>query len=153
MNLFKFFGYLIIFLMILGCNNLQKNSAVLEADNFELDGLFQGTQDAYNLKNKFGDDIIIQGNRVTVPSSKYKFLFQEGFKVSLQQTSEEGQIVHYEGNYQISRNDDKIILIECELTDGEYSNPTMNIEYSKSNNEFTFKGQDGSPDFNLVNLN
>jgi len=150
MNVYKFL--IIFFVAIWGCNDKSNNSAV-KKDNFVLNGLFQGTQDSYFLKNKFGEDLIIQGNRVPVPSSEYKFLFKENLEVSLQQTSEDGVKVFYEGNYKTVKNDEEIVIIKCKLSDGEYSNPTMIIEYSKLKKTYTFNGENQSPNFNLNKLN
>ena len=150
MNVYKFL--VIFFVAIWGCNDKSNNSAV-KKDNFVLNGLFQGTQDSYFLKNKFGEDLIIQGNRVPVPSSEYKFLFKENLEVSLQQTSEDGVKVFYEGNYKTVKNDEEIVIIKCKLSDGEYSNPTMIIEYSKLKKTYTFNGENQSPNFNLNKLN
>ena len=150
MNVYKFL--IIFFVAIWGCNDKSNNSAV-KKDNFVLNGLFQGTQDSYFLKNKFGEDLIIQGNRVPVPSSEYKFLFKENLEVSLQQTSEDGEKVFYEGNYKAVKNDEEIVIIKCKLSDGEYSNPTMIIEYSKLKKTYTFNGENQSPNFNLNKLN
>jgi len=150
MNVYKFL--IIFFVAIWGCNDKSNNSAV-KKDNFVLNGLFQGTQDSYFLKNKFGEDLIIQGNRVPVPSSEYKFLFKENLEVSLQQTSEDGEKVFYEGNYKAVKNDEEIVIIKCKLSDGEYSNPTMIIEYSKLKKTYTFNGENQSPSFNLNKIN
>ena len=150
MNVYRFL--VIFFVAIWGCNDKSNNSAV-KKDNFVLNGLFQGTQDSYFLKNKFGEDLIIQGNRVPVPSSEYKFLFKENLEVSLQQTSEDGVKVFYEGNYKTVKNDEEIVIIKCKLSDGEYSNPTMIIEYSKLKKTYTFNGENQSPNFNLNKLN
>jgi len=150
MNVYRFL--VIFFVAIWGCNDKSNNSAV-KKDNFVLNGLFQGTQDSYFLKNKFGEDLIIQGNRVPVPSSEYKFLFKENLEVSLQQTSEDGEKVFYEGNYKAVKNDEEIVIIKCKLSDGEYSNPTMIIEYSKLKKTYTFNGENQSPSFNLNKIN
>jgi hypothetical protein len=129
-----------------------ENSTV-KTDNFVLNGLLQGVQDGYYMKNKFGDDLIIMGNRVPVPSAEYKFLFKENGEVSLQQTSrEDGQRYYYEGNYKAVKNDEEIVLIECKLSSGKTSNPTMMIEFSKLKKTYTCK-EEGTPSFNLNKIN
>ena len=152
MNVYRFLVFFVFFMAISSCNSNTKNSTV-KIDKFVLNGLFQGNQDGYYLKNKFGEDLIINGNRVPVPSVEYKFLFKENLEVSLQQTSEDGKKVYYEGNYKAVKNDEEIVLIECKLSDGEYSNPTMTIEFSKLNKTYTFKGENWSPNFNLNKIN
>jgi hypothetical protein len=37
-------------------------------------GNYHGIQPSYNLKNKFGDDLVINGKKVPIPSIDYKFL-------------------------------------------------------------------------------
>ncbi|MEL0198865.1 MAG: hypothetical protein VW905_02560 [Gammaproteobacteria bacterium] len=152
LNMNKLLSIFAIFLMILGCNLPGNKPDKKEAETFELLGLFQGTQDSYYLKNKFGDDLLIQGKRVPVPSIEYKFLFENNSKVSLQQSSKDGDRAYYDGNYTVIENDDKIVLIECKLSDGEYSNPTMTIEFSKLNNRYTYRGMNFEPDFNLTKI-
>tara|TARA_B110000003_G_scaffold233735_1_gene237138 strand:- start:7969 stop:8502 length:534 start_codon:yes stop_codon:yes gene_type:complete len=131
-----------------------ENSTV-KTDNFVLNGLLNGIQDGYYMKNKFGDDLILGGNRVPVPGAEYKFLFKENGEVSLQQTSsKDGQRAYYEGNYKVVKNDEEIVLIECKLSDGKYSNPTMIIEYSKLKKTYTYKEESsGAPSFNLEKIN
>ncbi|MDA9685591.1 hypothetical protein N9T93_01370, partial [Flavobacteriaceae bacterium] len=114
-------------------------------------GSFQGTQGAYYPKNKYGKEIIISGNPLLIPSVKHKFLFQDEDIVSLQQISGDGLKVYYEGKYQVIKND-YIILIECKLSNGDGSNPTMTIEYNKQYNQYTVKEDGiGGPEFYLYN--
>ena len=124
-----------------------------EKDSFFLEGIFKGTQNGYYLKNKFGDDLVIQGNKVPIPSVDHKFLFEKDLNVSLQQTSSDGQRVYYEGKYQIILDNQSITHFQCDLSDGEFSNPTLIIEYSKINKNIIVKGKDGSPDFEIKSSN
>ena len=50
----------------------------------ELLGNYHGIQPSYFMKNQYGDDIVINGNKVSVPSIDYKFLLKDGNVVSLQ---------------------------------------------------------------------
>ena len=121
--------------------------------SFTISGSFEGTQDAYYLKDKYGDDLIIGGRRVPVPSVKHKFLFQDDDIVSLQQIASDGTRVYYEGKYQVIKNDDEIALIECKLSNGDGSNPTIIIEYSKSNESGKVKKDGvGGPEFNIYSI-
>lgn len=157
---FKPFLLIPFLIIITGCGNShvntkQKNTldSVKEIEiegTFVLSGLYIGNQNGYTLKNKFGEEVVIRGQRVIIPSVEHKFLFEEDFTVSLQQTTDEGQRVYYEGSYQTKQEGSEKIIIQCQLSDGEYSNPTINIEYLELNETFTVKGDDGSPDFELV---
>jgi len=121
--------------------------------SFTISGSFAGTQDPYYLKDKYGDDLIIGGRRVPVPSVKHKFLFQDDDIVSLEQITSDGTRVYYDGKYQIIKNDDKIALIECKLSNGDGSNPTIIIEYSKSNESGKVKKDGvGGPEFNIYSV-
>ena len=55
--------------------------------NAEFLGNYHGIQPAYNMKNQYGDDMVVAGNNIAVPSSDFKFLLKEGNIVSLQQTN------------------------------------------------------------------
>ena len=156
--------FLLLFIPLVSCDDSKKADKEEKAESsksgckengndFVFNGLLQGTQEGYNLKDKYGDDLIINGKRVPIPSVEHKFLFQKDFKVSLKQTSDEGLIVNYEGTYDIVRDDTDILEIECQLSDGDMSNPKMTIEYSKINKSYTFKAKDGSPNFKLLTEN
>lgn len=121
-----------------------------EKDSFFLEGIFTGTQKGYYPKNKLGDYVIIKGNKLYIPSVNYKFSFQDDFSVSLQQ-SVDGSKYYYEGTYKIIENERNIVIIECQLLESESQNSfTMIIEHSKTNDIYTLKSQDGSPDFEII---
>ena len=120
-----------------------------EKYSFFLEGIFKGTQKGYYPKNKLGDYVIIQGNKLYVPSVNYEFSFQDDFNVSLQQ-SVDGSRYYYEGTYKIIENERNIVIIDCQLLETESQNSfTMIIEYSKTNDIYTLKSKDGSPDFEI----
>ena len=49
----------------------------------DLVGNYHGVQPSYFMKNKYGDDLIINGNKVPVPAIDYKFLLNADNTVSL----------------------------------------------------------------------
>jgi hypothetical protein len=88
-------------------------------------GNYHGVQPSYVMKNQFGDDLEINGNKVTIPSIDYKFLLKENGVVNLQQTSLEDQSrVYYEGTFKITSDEEGSYSIACSLSDGENSNPS-----------------------------
>ena len=95
-------------------------------------GNYHGFQESYNLKNQYGDDMVINGNAVSVPSSDYKFLIKEKNIVSLQQINlSDNSRIYYNGKYSIvSENEDKV-EIKCSLSDGSTSNPNYVLEINK----------------------
>ena len=100
----------------------KQNGEILSS---EFLGNYHGIQPSYNLKNKFGDDLVINGKKVPIPSIDYKFLLNENNQVSLQQINlEDNQRVYYDGEIKVIENKDNILKLECSLSDGKNSNPT-----------------------------
>jgi hypothetical protein len=111
-------------------------------------GNYHGIQPSYYMKNQYGDDMVINGQKVSVPSIDFKFLVKEDGAVSLQQTNlEDNSRVYYDGTIKIIKDATDILKIECSLSDGKSSNPTYTLAINKSdktaicigNNEPEFK--------------
>ena len=117
-------------------------------------GVYIGIQNSYYMENKFGDYLIINGNKVSVPESEYRFLIEDDNKISLQQKSMEDESrYYYEGNFTVlSILDDKII-IEAELIYDEFSSPSYKIEINKETKEGECEPQDLSPSFKIEKVN
>lgn len=96
-------------------------------------GNYHGIQPSYFMKNQYGDDMVINGNKVSVPSIDYKFLIKENTIVSLQQINlEDNSRVYYEGTYKIISEVSITTKIECSLSDGQGSNPTYVLTINRS---------------------
>lgn len=96
-------------------------------------GNYHGIQESYFIKNQYGDDMIIAGNKVPVPSSDFKFLLKESNVASLQQTNlEDNQRYYYDGSYKIISDESDLIKVEISLSDGQGSSPTYILEINKS---------------------
>ena len=96
-------------------------------------GNYHGIQESYFMKNQYGDDMIIAGNKVPVPSSDFKFLLKENSVASLQQTNlEDNQRYYYDGSYKIISDESDVIKVEISLSDGQGSSPTYILEINKS---------------------
>ena len=109
-------------------NNRDNNISSNTNEEFQLDnllGTYNAIFSAYYMKNKFGDDMIINGEKVYIPKTDLKFILEEKGGVSLQQTNlEDGDRYYYNGTFEIiDGNENKWQKIKCSLTDGEYSNP------------------------------
>lgn len=111
-------------------------------------GNYHGMQPSYYMKNQYGDDMVLNGQKVSVPSIDFKFLVKEDGAVSLQQTNlEDNSRVYYDGTIKIIKDATDILKIECSLSDGKSSNPTYTLAITKSdktaicigNNEPEFK--------------
>ena len=100
----------------------------------ELLGNYHGIQPSYFIKNQYGDDMTVNGNKVSVPSIDYKFLIKEDNIISLQQINlEDNNRVYYDGTYKIISKENDITMIECSLSDGQTSNPSYTISINKRN--------------------
>ena len=95
-------------------------------------GVYIGIQNSYFMENKFGDYLIINGNKVPVPGPKYRFLIEDDNKISLQQKSMEDESrYYYEGDFTVLSIFDDKIIIEAELIYDEFSSPSYKIEINK----------------------
>ena len=103
--------------------------------NEDILGMYHGVQPAYNLKNQYGDDMEINGNKVPVSSIDYKFIIKENGAVTLQQTSITDQTrVYYDGTFKVLDKIGNTVKIECSLNDGNGSTPTYILIFDKSDN-------------------
>ncbi|MBL6668141.1 MAG: hypothetical protein ISP69_05660 [Crocinitomicaceae bacterium] len=115
----------------------------------ELLGNYHGIQPSYFMKNQYGDDMVINGNKVSVPSIDYKFLFKENTIVSLQQINlEDNSRVYYNGTYKIISEESITTKIECSLSDGQGSNPTYVLTINKSDKKGICTGNN-EPEFSI----
>ena len=128
-------------------NNTSENIKSLEVPYL---GIYHGIQASYFMKNQFGDDMIINGKKVPVPSIDYKFLLKEEGVVNLQQSSlEDNTRYYYDGKYSIINEDENFISINCEMSDGKNSNPTYSLKINKKKLNGTCKGSN-DPEFEIV---
>lgn len=112
-------------------------------------GNYHGIQPGYFIKNKYGDDMVINGNKVPVPSIDFKFLIKKNNIVSLQQINlEDNSRVYYKGTTKIISDDDNLIKIKCSLSDGQSSSPTYTLSINKTNKTVICIGTN-EPEFDL----
>jgi len=152
--------YLGIILILSSCasNKEEKVAALVESEEAavpklaeEFLGNYQGIQPGYFMKNQYGDDMILGGNKVPVPSSDFKFLLKANNVVSLQQTNlEDNNRYYYDGNYTIISDDTEFIKTECSLNDGQGSSPTYILEISKTDKTGKCMGSPGEPEFQIL---
>jgi hypothetical protein len=116
-------------------------------------GNYHGIQESYFMKNQYGDDMIIAGNKVPVPSSDFKFLLKENSVASLQQTNlEDNQRYYYDGSYKIISDESDVIKVEISLSDGQGSSPTYILEINKSDKKGNCIGKN-EPVINISKIN
>ncbi|MDA0765084.1 MAG: hypothetical protein O3A39_11680 [Proteobacteria bacterium] len=146
--------------LLSGCNsenNKDANSSKEQIQTKELSddflGNYHGIQESYFLKNQYGDDMVIAGNKVPIPSSDFKFLLKKDNVASLQQTNlEDNQRYYYDGSYKIISDDSDLIKVEVSLSDNQGSSPTYILEINKSDK----KGnciRKNEPAFNISIIN
>jgi len=112
-------------------------------------GNYHGIQPSYFMKNQYGDDMVINGNKVSVPSIDYKFLIKENTIVSLQQINlEDNSRVYYDGTYKIISEESITTKIECSLSDGQGSNPTYVLTINRSDKKGICTGSN-EPEFSI----
>jgi hypothetical protein len=115
-------------------------------------GNYHGVQPSYFMKNQFGDDMVINGNKVSVPSIDYKFLIKENAVVNLQQINlDDNSRVYYEGSYKIIKNENNSVKIECSLSDGQNSNPTYILIINQNEKKGMCMGNN-EPQFSIEKL-
>jgi hypothetical protein len=137
-------------------NSASTESNLTKAENIEIPteflGNYHGIQPGYYMKNQFGDDVIINGNKVSIPSIDYKFLIKENNIVSLQQINlEDNDRVYYDGKSKIISNNADILKIECSLSDGQSSNPTYILTINKITKEGLCNGGN-EPEFTIEKI-
>ena len=113
-------------------------------------GLYHGVQEGYFLKNQFGDDLVINGRKVPVPSIDHKFLLKEDGSVSLQQINLENESrVYYQGTWTIQEESSDSWKVECQVSDGEQSSPTYLLVIDKDGGSAVCIGS-VQPEFSLA---
>lgn len=143
---------LLVFILFFGClgTSDRVNVDIQPIDEkLNFSGVYNGVQPSYFMKNKFGDAIIISGNKIEIPSIDYKFLFDKNQKVSLQQTGlDDNSRYYYEGDYKIVSQTDDVIVIECSLSTSDgTSSPTYLLEYNIDDDSFMCTDSFGGPNF------
>lgn len=163
-NLTHFLILLFLAIFILnGCNSENNNNSVSKNEELQTTqtkelsddflGNYHGIQEEYFMKNQYGDDMIIAGNKVPVPSSDFKFLLKENNVASLQQTNlEDNQRYYYDGSYKIISDESDVIKVEMSLSDGQGSSPTYIFEINKSDKKGKCIGKN-EPVINISKIN
>jgi hypothetical protein len=102
-----------------------------------------GVQESYNLLNTNGEEMVINGDLVTVPSSIYKFIIRKNKKVILVQITKEGTSTttsEYYGDYEMLSQDENQVKIKCSFQSGEGSNPEYVLRLNNSTETYLCNG-------------
>lgn len=151
-NIILFFS---IFLVI-SCSNPKKDNSNEDNSKYKLPNLndqFIGYHYSYDLKDKFGDNVIVRGKPVNVPLSKYQFLIQEDSIVFLKQTNmEDNSNYNYQGKLKVlsSPNQNPLVYSLKLLSNDGYSSVKMTLTFNLENNSI-FCNEVSTPfDFSLI---
>ena len=153
---------LISFLFFTACSNnvqsqessqvnlVEENQPIIPSDYV---GNYNGIQASYTMKNQYGDDMIIGGQKIVIPSIDFKFLLKEDGAAGLQQTNlDDNSRVYYNGTLKVLNEDANSITVECSLSDGKSSNPTYILDINKSDKSAVCKGAN-EPEFSVTKQN
>lgn len=135
-----FFGIVIcfIFLNLFSCGgegNVNESNSIKQDDSINYNisedfyGVYEGEQSSYIMKNKFGDDFIINGEPLIVPTLNHKFKVESNLKISLQQTSvEDNERYYYDGKYKIENVKNDTIYMFCSFWEEGGSKPEFKLK-------------------------
>ena len=128
--------------------------ANFQVSESEIYGVYHAIAPQYNLLNKFGDDMIINGKTISIPKIDHKFILDEGGLASLQQTNtEDGTRYYYDGKFSVvDRMSDKWIKVKCSLSDGKYSNPNFLLTIYPLKEYSALCQTDNAPEFTLKKI-
>lgn len=138
-NKLYFLYILYVLTFSISCNSennqpISTQNAYIEKNTLAVEylGNYQGVQPAYNLKNQEGEDLIINGNVVSIPEVEYVFQILEGNEIRMKQTNLETKETQlYTGTYDIESDGTDMIVLQISVSDGEYSSPSYTLEINK----------------------
>jgi hypothetical protein len=149
-------------IFFLACGNQAESQEASQVDvgmenypmiSVEYEGNYNGIQASYTMKNQYGDDMIIGGQKITIPAIDFKFLLKVDGAAGLQQTNlDDNSRVYYKGTLKVLNEDANSLTVECSLSDGKSSNPTYTLEINKADKSAVCKGAN-EPEFSLTKQN
>jgi hypothetical protein len=117
-----------------GEGNVNESNSIKQDDNINYNisedfyGVYEGEQQSYSMKNKFGDDFIINGERLIVPTMNHKFKVEGNLKISLQQTSiEVNERYYYDGKFKIENVKNDTMYMFCSFWEDGGSKPEFKL--------------------------
>lgn len=99
-------------------------------------GKYQGIQQGYFMTNNNGDEMVINGNKIPVPSSEFVFSLNKNNTVIFLQTNLEDNFTYEypEGTYRIINENENEITIECKGFGEDYSSLVYVLKIGKTDN-------------------
>ncbi|MAR15139.1 MAG: hypothetical protein CMG21_01610 [Candidatus Marinimicrobia bacterium] len=157
-NLFMIL-YSILLLMLVSCgeentkaskiNNLENKSIDRKAvESNEWIGTFKGTCASYNMENQYGEEMIIYGNYVTVPSVNYKFKIYDKNTCSIYMDDGEDEFSCHNVRYTISSNYNDFSLTMMPTSDSNCGGGEMILTGDNGSYKIE-KGSNGQPSYSV----
>tara|TARA_B100001287_G_C22686426_1_gene533946 strand:- start:1996 stop:2487 length:492 start_codon:yes stop_codon:yes gene_type:complete len=123
----KVWHVLVVLIVLASLGDSEKKSSTNES--LDILGTYDGKQPSYYMKNANGDDVIINGQRIRIPSSIETFVIAKDNKVGYAQTdTEDNKTYNFTGTYKILEESSDMVKIKCSLSDGKYSNQNITLE-------------------------
>ena len=123
----KVWHVLVVLIVLASLGDSEKKSSANES--LDILGTYHGKQPSYYMKNANGDDMIVNGQRIRIPSSIETFVIAEDNKIGYAQTdTEDNKTYNYTGTYKILEESSDVVKIKCSLSDGKYSNLNITLE-------------------------
>lgn len=114
--------------LFVGCSKKYQSTEKSEQTNQELSkellGAYAGHQSGFAVKDKNGTEMILRGDKVTIPPSDYRFELGENNIVNLYHIN--ADMIRpdvYRGTYKIVKDDYAQVEIFCQVSLDKYTNP------------------------------
>ncbi|MDR6804613.1 hypothetical protein J2Y45_003079 [Dyadobacter sp. BE34] len=118
-------------------------------------GTYKGMQASYTMKNKYGDDLVVNGNRIIVPSVDHTLKLNTDGSITLVQTETSGgQAYYYGGIFEKVSESEDFIELECRLSEkgtNRASDISYHIQLEKRGHSATCTGEN-QPGFYLTKI-
>jgi hypothetical protein len=119
----------------------------------DIQGTWTGIQPEYNLKNKEGEDMVLNGQKVRIPACKWEFVLRIGQSISAgQENLEDHKTAFYYGSpVDDMKYNNGVILIDCTIsTPDKQSNVDITLRFTDSHHGLCMsKGLSNGPDFSI----
>ena len=114
-------------------------------------GTFNGICPEYNMKNKYGEDLLIFGNLVSVPSVSYTYEIYNNNRCSVYAKSDEGSYSCHNVRYSVSSNTNNFVLTMSPETGSDCGG--NEIVLFKKDGQFSIAtGIVGQPEFKVEKI-
>lgn len=141
-------------------NYVLEQEPVKSVLNAYYSGTYKGIQASYTMKNKYGDDLVVNGNRVVVPSVDHTLKLNTDGSVTLVQKevsdhlTSVGETYYYDGNFEKVSESEDFIELECHLSEkgtNRASDISYHLQLEKRGHSATCTGEN-QPGFYMTKI-